>query len=348
MPSAATGILGDVIGGLGSLTTGNYTPSSTYAPGNYGSDLGTVLGQVSRTQATPSAPVASPGGAPTNTGGSVLSAAQQAASAKAAADAAKMASFDSQHQGITDSANANTTDAANKYKSGILDYLDTARQKQNSIDQMGTQAELAKRQGGQSVLDYVNDGIRSGGTMLANKNASNSSATEALARAYSTLGQHQMAGVGTQYAQDQSKIDTEQTNFNVGVAQQGRHNEENKTAVVNGIVADAGNRLQFLDAAIAGASLPQRIQIEQEKQQIRDKAMAQLQQYDPSFQQGVAGINPTDSLTRQGAAADLANKGTTAANPYQLTTEAPAVFSDGGQPAGSSLPIFTLPRKQQG
>lgn len=291
--------------------------------------------------------------APAPSGGTLLgastgpTAAQQQAAATAAANAAKMASFNSQHAGISGSADAATTAAANTYHSGILDYLDTLKQGQNNIDQHGTQAELSKRQGSQGVLDMVNDGIRSGGTMLANKNASNSSATEALARAYSTLGQHQMAGVGTQYAQDQSKIDTEQTNLNVGVAQQGRHNEENKTAVVNGIVADAANRLQFLDAAIAGASLPDRINIEQEKQAIQQKAMAMLQQYDPAFQQGVAGINPTDTLTRQGAAADLATAGTKATNPYQLTSQAPAVFSDGGQPAGASLPIFTLNRKQQ-
>ncbi len=267
------------------------------------------------------------------------------AAATAAANANKLAAFNTQDQQALNTAGSSGDAAARSYGSSILDYLGGAQQTQNGINQEGTQAELSKQQASRSILDFVNHGIQSGGVMLGNKNASTSSAAEALARAYSTLGAHQQAQVGTQYAQDENKIGTEQTNLGIANATQGRHNEEYKANAVGGIVSAAQTAIANVKSNMQYASLPDQINMQQQIAQIQAEATAKLNALDHTFSEGVAAINPTDTNTRAGAAQNLALAGTAAGNPYQLTTQAPATFQ-GGAPAGGDLPIFTIPRSK--
>lgn len=279
-------------------------------------------------------------------------AAQQAAAATAAANASKTAAFNTQNDQAVAAAGGAGDASARGYGSSILDFLTATKQGQNTIDQEGVQSELAKRQGNQGVLDYVNHGIQSGGVLLGNKNAGTSSATEALARAYSMLGAHQMAGVGTQYAQDQNKIGTEQTNLNIGIDEQRRHNEDYKTNAVAGVVSNAQQQIANIISNMQYANLPSQINMQQEIEQIKAETAAKLSAVDPTFDNGdathtgIANLHPTDIITRAGQAQNLANAGTAADNPYQLTTQAPAAFAGGGQPAGSDLPIYTIPRSK--
>jgi hypothetical protein len=273
-------------------------------------------------------------------------AADEAAAAEAADKAAKKANFDAQHKGINDSTSAAEETAGNDYKGSILDYLDTLKAEQRKIDNQGVEAELAKRQGMDSVTSYVSNGIRSGGVMLGNKNAGSSSAKEALARAYSELGGRQAAGVATQYGMDKNNIAEAQYNLGENVKTQQRHNEEGKVKSINNIVSAAAQQLSALDAQIAGASLPDRINLEAEKENIRAAARQALSQHDHLFDEGVAGTQASSGDDRIAKAAALATSGVGAANPYQLTTEAPAQFQGTGG-FSSSLPLFQLPRSKR-
>jgi hypothetical protein len=254
--------------------------------------------------------------------------------------------FDSQHQGITDTANEAVGSAGRGLNSSILDLLDSLRSGQRNIDSQGVQNELAKQQGTQGVLGMVGRGIRSGGVMLANKNASDSSASQALANAYGDLGRRQLSSVGSQYAQGQNAIQQAQTDLGDQQAQGTRHIQESKTNVVNGIVTGARNSLAALDAAIAGASLPDRINIEQEKEKIRNNAMTQLQRYDQQLAQGVGGIQAASADTNRASAAALANQGTAADNAFSYTDQAPAQLQNTG-PFSSNLPLFQLSRSKK-
>lgn len=254
--------------------------------------------------------------------------------------------FNAQKGNIYGTANEAAANAGIGLNSSILDLLTALKTGQSKIDSQAVQNELAKKQGTAGVLGMVGRGIKSGGVTLANKNASNSSASEALAKAYGDIGRRQLSSVGNQYAQGQDAVASAQADFETQRAGQVRHIGENKAQVVNNIVADARDKLAALDGQIAGANLPNRINIEQEKEAIRQAALQQLQQYDQVLSQGVAGINATSTDARRGKAAELANAGTAPENAFDYTTQTPVQFQDTG-PFASGLPIFTSNRARR-
>lgn len=301
---------------------------------------------------TPSSPngyfravAAAPSGGGSVGGGGVLGASTQApvdpfaAYGGRAAYDSKVGSINAQRQGLFGSVNDAIGGAANSYKSSILDYLDSLRAGQRTIDAQGVQNELAKKQGTQNILGMVGRGIRSGGVILNNKNASSSSATKAIADAYGQLGREQLSNVGNQYEQGQNAINEQQMSFQDQQAQGLRHLDENKQNVINNIVTQARTQLANLDSSIAGASLPDRINVEAEKEKIRQQALTALQQYDAQLSQGVSGVTPTSQQARMGQAATLANAGTAPENAFDFTTQLPAQFQNG--PFSSTLPLFS-------
>jgi hypothetical protein len=286
---------------------------------------------------------------PMATGGSVQGAATEGAAfdpnaaAQAAARAAASSAFSTQRDNIFNSAGEAIGQAGNQLGSSILDYLGTLRNQQQGIDRQGVQAELAKRQGSASILDMIGRGIKSGGVMLAGKGATNSSATSALARAYGDLGRRDMSQVGNDYAQSQNDISTAQGNLNTDTSTFQRHVGEEKTTIINNIVSSARQQLAALDASIASASLPDRINIEAEKEKIRQQAVDALSKYDAQLSSGVAGVSPASAEQNRGKAAELATAGVAAESPFQYSTIGPVQFQGSG-PFASDLPIFTKRR----
>lgn len=264
---------------------------------------------------------------------------------KSAYDSAR-AGFGTQRQNILSGANEAIGNAARGYGSSILDFLDSLRSGQRNIDQQSIQNELGRQQGTRGVLDMVGRGIKSGGVMLANRNAADSSAAGALAGAYGDMGRRQLSQVGNEYAMNQNELGQQQEDLSLQQSQGLRHLNESKTQVVNGIVSQARNALAALDAAIAGASLPDRIQIEAEKETIRQQALQQLQQYDSQLSQGVAGIRPMDQNQARTQANQLAMAGAAPAESFNFSTETPAQFQNTG-PYPSGLPLFQLPRNRR-
>lgn len=258
-------------------------------------------------------------------------------------------------QGVADynrsltSSNNSISDAINSgasgYKGSILDYLDSRRGQQNTINSDAVQNELARQTGMQGILDMVGNGVRSTGTVLANKNAGSSSAGDAIARAYGTLGRQQASGVGNQFAQGQNKVNTEQSNLSLADTSQQRHSSEDKTNTINTIVNNARSQLASLNQAASYASIPNRVDIESKIAQVKQQAMAALSSYDSSLTQGISGQTPLDSNGVRAQATSLATAGTAPSQPFNYTSEAPAQFQGTGQFA-SSLPIFIAPKKQ--
>jgi len=181
----------------------------------------------------------------------------------------KVNAFNTQKQGVFDTANEAIGATGRNLNSSILDFLDQYKQGQNAVNEKAITADQAKMQGSRDITSMVGRGIRSAGTMLANKNASDSSAGEGIARAYGDIGQREMSKVGGQYADAQRGIVSDQTALQNSAAQFNRHYGEDKTNAIESIVTSARNSLAALDAQIADASLPDRIAIEQEKERIR-------------------------------------------------------------------------------
>lgn len=242
------------------------------------------------------------------------------------------------------------TDSAHQQGYG----LDTAikqfglqtRQAQDAINQKGIQNEASKRAGTADILSMVGRGIRSGGVTLANKNASNSSAADAIARAYGDIGQREQSKVNNQYALANEDIGSQQK------ALQDQENlyrdatyANNKEQIIGGIVQSAQGQLAELDNALRGASLPDRIAIENEKAKVRDMARGELQKYDVLLNQELASAHANSQDENRAKATELSQLGQAPAGQFQYNTEAPAQFQ-GQAPAGGNLPLFSLRKNQ--
>lgn len=255
--------------------------------------------------------------------------------------------FNKQKSNIFGTADDAADQGARNLKGSILDFLDMYRSGQSKIDQAGVNNFLAKRQGQASILGMVGRGIRSGGVMLANKNAGDSSAAEALAQAYGDIGGREMRGVGNQFELGQRDIGLQQEDLGRQVDNYTRDYEDEKIGTVNAITAEARNQLAALDADMLNADLPDRIAIEQEKAKVKASALEKLSKYDSYLktERGkVKAITPEEQARQ---AAVLQNAGTDLGEgAFNFSTEVPTQFSGSG-PFASQLPIFTGRRRQE-
>jgi hypothetical protein len=253
--------------------------------------------------------------------------------------------FNTQHTNINNTSTDAANTSANQINSSILDLLDSVRSGQGKINESSIQNELAKKQGFGSIMDMITHGIQSAGVTLANKNASDSSAAGAIARAYGDIGRRENNKVNNQYELGNHNIGLQQQDLELQKAQGQRHIHESESNSVDSIVADARNKLAALDAAIAGANLPQRIAIEQEKNNIKNSVSGIVNSHNGELANGIAGINPTSADANRASAAVLANKGVASTSPFDFSTSTPTQFQGTG-PFASELPIFTAPRKK--
>lgn len=303
---------------------------------------------------TPSAPsnnsVPAPPPAPTVTGGGGSGGsspiytgptqAQIAAAAAAKVTAQHQADFNSAKNTAYGMIGTDQTVAGNNIGASVNDFLDTQRAGQTAIDRQSVQNALAEQQGRSGVLDMVGTGIRSGGVTLNNASATNSSAAEALAKAYGLEGRAQMTNVDNQYAQAQNDVSNKQHDLETAGGIEQRKLGENKASAANTVINDAVSRLAYLNQQAQYMSIPDRIAVDQEKQRIYDETMGKLGQYDQLLSSGIAGIHAEDNATTQQKAHDLLVAGTAPSSSFDYTTIAPGSLQGTG-PSPSNLPIYT-------
>ena len=249
-----------------------------------------------------------------------------------------------QKNSLLDSINQRVNQEGQTYGRGVEDFLTGAQRTLTGINNKAAQNELARSQGRSDILGKVSRGIKSGNVMLGQKNASNSSAAAAIANAYGDIGNRDNMKVEQGYQLNNENINTDLNNFTQDTQRTARRIEEDKNNIINTIVNDATSQLQALDAQIAGASLPDRIAIEQEKNRIRSEASGKLSAYDAQLNQA-RGLQGMTLDQRRAEAQRLASLGMAAENPFQFQPEA-NMQAQAGPVADYGLPIYTLPRKR--
>ncbi len=254
-------------------------------------------------------------------------------------------SFNQQKTGILDSVNQRTNQDAQQYGYGVEDLFTSSKQAQDAINQKAAQNELAKIQGRGDILSKVSRGTRSAGVMLGQKNASNSSAAAAIANAYGDIGNRDLQKVEQGYQVNNEGIKSSQENFIQDRNTKVKRTQESKANIVNNIVIEAADKLQALDAQIAGASLPNRIALEQEKSRIRSEAQSKLSAYDSKLNEasGLSGYSDEQRLTR---AQELAQLGTRADQPFQTSGEVNMQAQSQYDPSAGGLPLYSLPKRR--
>jgi len=211
-------------------------------------------------------------------------AAQKAAAQKAQEDAALRQGYQTSQGNYQQGARTSLTDIGNEYDVNARNFLNSMSDQQGEINQGNAQNQLNLRQSMQNIIKGIQTGVRSGGVALAGMNASDSGASEALARAYAQSGNRQTGeargSAADQFAElqrsqgvlnrtkdegfaDQDVWKTTETNRvktqlsgelqALAAEAQGKGiNGVIDTGSVNGIVQNALDRLQQIDQANAG------------------------------------------------------------------------------------------------
>lgn len=225
----------------------------------------------------------------------------------------------------------------------LSDAIQGYKGQQTGIDNSRANNELNRLNGIQDILGYVRNGLQQGGSRLAASNATESSATGALQRAYQQLGSQKSRSVNSQAGLQSNQLDqsqkalTDNENYSKVVLQRNRDN------AVNTIGTDLRDQLSKLDQQAQGLNLAGRIQVDQEKQSLVDKGLAQLQELDQWYAGQLSGVAPQTQDQVIAAAQGLRSAGTALSNPFadQLNFDQQQVQG----PAVNQLPLFTRNKK---
>jgi hypothetical protein len=214
---------------------------------------------------------------------------------------ALLSQINDQANNIVNNGQTTFANSANGYQTQANSLLSTLQAGQSNVNNEITQAEMNKQQSLHGLMNDVGNGLRSGGVQLASGNALDSSAANALARAYSnyattqrgTIGQTE-AGALSKASQDQNTLNSQQQQ---GLAQLSQMRNDAATSVGN----DVATQLQNLDYQANSAGITGKVQIQALKQQVVNEGLAKLSSIDQWLQGQLASVTPQS--TEQAAAA---------------------------------------------
>lgn len=255
------------------------------------------------------------------------------------------AGLDQARTALMDSLNNSANQSAASWQYGAEDTLNALTQNQNNINRMGAMNELARTQGRQGILGMVGRNLRSSGVMLANKNASDSSAAGALANAYGDIGHRELNKVGNQYAMQNEEIGRLQENQNRDLTTKINRLREDKNFQVNDIVNKARTAIGALNADMANASIPDRIAMEQEINRIKNDMLNRLQGLDSQLASAPSNIRADSADARRAEAQRMAQQGMEASNPFEFNQDINTQFQGG--PFAGNMPLYTFPRSRR-
>lgn len=255
------------------------------------------------------------------------------------------AGLDQARNNLMEGLNNSANQSAASWRYGAEDTLNALTQNQNNINRMGAQNELARTQGRQGILGMVGRNLRSSGVMLANKNASDSSAAGALANAYGDIGHRELNKVGNQYAMQGEEIGRLQENQNRELTTKTNRLREDKNFQVNDIVNKARTAIGALNADMANASIPDRIAMEQEINRIKNDMLGRLQGLDGQLASAPSNIRADSADARRAEAQRMAGEGMEASNPFEFNQDINTQFQGG--PFAGNMPLYTFPRNRQ-
>jgi hypothetical protein len=272
-------------------------------------------------------------------------AAMQAATAAAQAVSQARQQFGQGRQNIMSSAQQAAQGYAGTERFNLQDVIGGLQSRQQGINESQIGAQQARNIGSQNILGMIGRGIQSGSTMLANRNALDSSAAGAIARAYGQLGQRQQSGVNTQFQTAERQNQAAQQSLEQAKSQTIERKKFEYSQQAQNIAEDAARQMQALNEAAAGAGIGDRINIDAEKQNLRSQAIAQLAELDRQLA-GVSGIQGASQEQIMSQAGERQRAGQAPANMFDmgaLTPEQQMAQQPGAQLG--QLPIYSTRRR---
>lgn len=269
--------------------------------------------------------------------------AAQLAAQQAAATQAARESFNTGKSNVYQSATGAAQGFLGSQRNNILDFIDSLRNSQQGIDQGRIKAQLGKDRATTGIMGMVGRGIRSGGTMLANRNAGDSSAAGAIAQAYGDLGNRQQSDVNNQFGMQQEDFNIAQGQLGQQRASGLRRFGTDRDNTTNSIVESARQAFAALNEQAAGAGIEDRIAIEQEKEAIRNQTLSQLAELD-QLAGGANNVKAMGGDAIRSEAGRMNRLGQGEGTKFSFTDQAPMQLQNGVQLG--QLPIYSNRRRQ--
>lgn len=244
--------------------------------------------------------------------------------------------------GYRDAATQQATDVRNKYQNDTQKWLATLQNTQDEINSGLANNALNLRRSMANIASGIRQGIKSGGVQLANMNAVDSGAAEAMARAYATMGNQQAGDANNEAALAANEFGTQQVKLNrdrdEGIAGFDRERE----AELSRIRGDLHNKLAALDAEAAGKGINGVVDMNIVNAVV-NQAVAQLAAVDNIRKQRLGGISAFDAARANQEAAKMDEMGMEGTSPFSAGTEGIAFGQGGESPMGaatSQLPQY--------
>lgn len=210
----------------------------------------------------------------------------------------------------------------------------------DALNSQYTQAEAGKMSAYSGIMDMINRGIKSGNTMLAGRNASRSSAADAIARAYSELGNREASGVEQDYQLDMESLGRQYNALTAGKKSFEEGIQTETDLEIGKIVQDARDALYKLNEIYADADISDRLQVDQLKEQVRQEARAKVGELQKFAQTQTAGIDRNSETQRMQSAREFRQAGGLG-KAYDYRAEAPVATNSGGGVGRGNLPIYS-------
>lgn len=271
--------------------------------------------------------------------------AQAAAAQAAAAERAEAARINGvrnsagiKRSGLESGAQTSLTDNRNTYGNDSTGFVTGIRQGQNTINSGKANNALNLRRSMAAIASGVRTGLRSGSVDLANMNALDSGAADAMARAWARQGNMQAGSANNEAELKANEIAAQQENLNLQENQGLAKLRTWRGTETNRVSNKLYNDLQVLeaDSAAAGAGGVVDMGV---KDRLIAQASAELDAIDRATEAALAEINAWDNARVSQEAMRMEAVGQATANPFAIESVG---FGKAGGPQGAAIGQYDI------
>lgn len=250
--------------------------------------------------------------------------------------------IETSQRGYRDAASQQAIDVRNKYQNDVQKFLATIQNGQDDINSGKANTALNLRRSMSNIAGGIRQGIKSGGVQLANMNATDSGAADAMARAYATMGNQQAGDANNEAALKFGELDTAQVKLNRDRDEGVQGFDREREAEVSRIRGDLRNKLAVLDAQAAAEGVNGAVNMGI-VDAVVNQAVAQLAAVDKMRGQRLGAIKALGMNEVNQRAAQMDQAGMEGTSPFIAGNEGIAFGVGGESPMGaatSQLPQY--------
>lgn len=219
--------------------------------------------------------------------------------------------------GIESGAQTSLTDNRNTFQNDSQGFVNGIRQGQNTINTGRVNNALNLRRSMAAIASGVRQGMRSGGVDLANMNALDSGAADALARAWARAGGQQSGAANNEAQLKENEIATQQTNLDLQETQGLGKLKQWRDTETSRVSNKLWNDLQALEADSAAQGAGGVVDLSVRDRMI-NAAAAELDAIDRATNAALGEIRGLSQAEIAQQAFQMEQAGTEVANPFAV------------------------------